>query len=661
MKLFKRLFFSLGAVSAALLLTGYNTYQTLPSPNGWPMAGQNQENTSFQSREHIINTSNVGSLAVKWIYNTDAHDADFNVRVNQVVPKSSVIMTPSVDKGNQILYFGDVSGRIHAVNAATGAPIWIKSIVYDYLANDIAAAGTDITKTFAFSRTTPVVYQNLIIFGVRPGLANGSISDFGKINFDSLAVTMGGLILAVDRFDGHLVWKKQVAPDLPMTIPTGSLSLFAGKLYGGLSDGPEEGALPPAFDGGVLYNLLTQYFISKGIPLPPSGHYQCCQGHGLAFSLDASSGQIMWRTSSIEPSVPQGFGGWAGASTWSNNPPIDPSRQSVYITSGNVFNPSGDPSTVACLTAAGANIAARTACMPSGVHQDSVMSLNFKTGAINWARSYVPLDVGGAACFGKVFFDPSTGCNDPLATFATQSQFTAQYIDYDFAAGSMLVDLGSKQVLIAAQKSGTVYSIDPSTGNLNWQRTDGPGSLYGGHEWGMASDGVRVYGQITNANLIPVTLVNEFSPTPTGPGGYFSAVNISNGTIAWQTRDPNVATINPAYVLHASIYGRLAVANGVLFGQSTNHTLLALNASNGQILWKDNSNIVGAGFAAPAVVNGIVYWPTGYVLVTQFPGSPYTAIDANDPYTPYDNKVIAYTVPGASGSLDNSSSVIDTN
>jgi len=59
----------------------------------WPSAGQNLNNTRFQSAEHKIGVDNVSSLAMKWQFTTMGGD---------------VSATPAVDENN--VYFPDWGG-----------------------------------------------------------------------------------------------------------------------------------------------------------------------------------------------------------------------------------------------------------------------------------------------------------------------------------------------------------------------------------------------------------------------------------------------------------------------------------------------------------------------------------------------------------------------
>ena len=71
----------------------------------WLSAGQNLNNTRFQSAEHKIGVDNVSTLAVKWQFTTRGGD---------------VSATPAVDENN--VYFPDWGGYLYAVNRKTGAP-----------------------------------------------------------------------------------------------------------------------------------------------------------------------------------------------------------------------------------------------------------------------------------------------------------------------------------------------------------------------------------------------------------------------------------------------------------------------------------------------------------------------------------------------------------
>jgi polyvinyl alcohol dehydrogenase (cytochrome) len=172
--------------------------------------------------------------------------------------------------------------------------------------------------------------------------------------------------------------------------------------------------------------------------------------------------------------------------------------------------------------------------------------------------------------------------------------------DYDFGSAPNEITYqtatGPKTIIGAGQKSGIYYALDPDTGAELWHTQVGPGSSLGGIEWGSASDGTRIFVAISNFFGIPYQ---------SGSAGSWAALDPATGNILWQVADPNGAVD----------IGPVTVVNGVVFvpsmgGTAGMPTMLALNAANGSTLW---SYAPGSSVNAGAsVVNGIVYWGSGY-------------------------------------------------
>jgi len=91
--------------------------------------------------------------------------------------------------------------------------------------------------------------------------------------------------------------------------------------------------------------------------------------------------------------------------------------------------------------------------------------------------------------------------------------------------------------LLAGQKSGIVYALDPSRkGEVLWQVRVGKGGLTGGVQWGMASDGQRVYAAVSDAGRTRPTDpfdVRRYIPDPSVGGG-LTALRIVDGSTAWR-------------------------------------------------------------------------------------------------------------------------------
>lgn len=229
---------------------------------------------------------------------------------------------------------------------------------------------------------------------------------------------------------------------------------------------------------------------------------------------------------------------------------------------------------------------------------DAIMSLNRDTGAIRWVHKLQGFDAWTTACIGL-----PTACPSPNGP------------DYDFGQGPMLIPLKKSDIVAAGQKSGLMWGLDAQTGATVWSTAVGPGSSLGGMEWGSATDGKRIYFAVANLNFGPAahyTMVNPPPGTPaTSDAGSWGAVDPATGQILWQTADPNGSIdIGPVSVANGVVYA--GSMGGLFFPPFANAepTMFALDAANGKQLWSYTSG--GSVNAGPAVVNGTLYWGSGY-------------------------------------------------
>lgn len=148
------------------------------------------------------------------------------------------------------------------------------------------------------------------------------------------------------------------------------------------------------------------------------------------------------------------------------------------------------------------------------------------------------------------------------------------------------------------QKSGIYGALDPSSGNIVWARSVGPGGTLGGIEWGSAFDGSRIYVVVSNSLMKSYTLANG---GPTITWGSWAALDPATGNFIWQIADPTPGAIDP---------GSVSVANGVLYTNSYSGYVYAINAATGSILWSFNSG--GSVIDGPSIVHGNVFWGSGF-------------------------------------------------
>jgi polyvinyl alcohol dehydrogenase (cytochrome) len=383
----------------------------------------------------------------------------------------------------------------------------------------------------------------------------------------------GAYLAALDSTTGNLLWKQEIDAT-ELAIVTGSPMVNDGVIYIGVSSAQEVLA-SPTFRGSVV-------------------------------AVSLATGQILWQTYMVPP-------GYSGGPIWSSSPALDLTRNQIYVTTGN--NYSVPESVQACEVAAGNNPVAVLACQDPTNYEDSVVALDLTTGAIKWGARCSDTDAWTGLCF-----EGADSCPTPVGP------------DFDFGAGAnfFTTSIGgiATDLVGAGQKSGVYWALNPSTGAVVWKQTVGPGGYLGGIEWGTATDNQRVYVAISNSHRRSYVL--QPSGTPWS-GGSWAALNAATGEIVWQVPDPGLDPIKigkPSMAL-----GPVTVANGVLYCADTAGLMFALDAGSGNTLWTFQA--AGSVNAAPAVMNGMLFWGSGY---HNFP--------ATQPLGTASNEFYSFSLPG---------------
>ncbi len=304
--------------------------------------------------------------------------------------------------------------------------------------------------------------------------------------------------------------------------------------------------------------------------------YPCCTARGSVVALRVSGGSQVWKSYTVTE-TPKQIGkskqgtplwGPSGAGVWSA-PTIDPKRGVLYVTTGNNYS------------------------APPTDTSDAVLAMDLATGRIVWSRQVTPRDI-------------FSGCGNC---------FDERGPDFDFGSSALLVG----DLLLAGQKSGVVYALDPDRkGEVVWQTRIAKGSSHGGVQWGMASDGQYLYAPIADGELLraPTRMMDP------NDGGGLAALRVGDGTVAWQAVPTRACAGIPG--CSPSQLAAATAIPGVVFSGALDGHMRAYSAEDGKVIWDFNTlrefstvNGVKANGGAlngsgPVVVNGMVFVDSGY-------------------------------------------------
>ena len=353
----------------------------------------------------------------------------------------------------------------------------------------------------------------------------------------------------------------------------------------------------PVIYGSRVYVPLSASEINVGA----DPNYECCKTHGAVLALNSINGNKVWTTHMTEDAKPvrdRGDGkmlwGPSGAPVW-NSPSIDEKRGVLYVGTGEATSAPAAPNT------------------------DSILAIDLKDGSIRWSFQATEKDIFLSGCMNK-----RDGLNCPKE---------GQFRDVDFGASTIIAQRSNgKDVILAGQKSGTLWALDPdNNGKVLWQRDFGTGSPLGGIHWGIAFDGERVFAP-----------VHQFA----GPDGKdpnqtpaLHAVKVDTGDVEWTYESKPDCTGDRATRVRScqtviGLSGAPTVIDGVVLQGSVDGYLRAFDAASGEVLFQydtahsyDTVNgVAGKGGAIDnasiVATNGLVFVNSGYALMAgQSPGN----------------------------------------
>jgi polyvinyl alcohol dehydrogenase (cytochrome) len=352
---------------------------------------------------------------------------------------------------------------------------------------------------------------------------------------------------------------------------------------------------------GVVYVPVASWEENRAL----KSDYPCCTARGSVVALRIRDGAQVWKTYMV--SEPKEIGktsagvaqmGPSGAGIWSA-PTLDPKRKVLYVTTGDNYS------------------------APATETSDAVVAVDLKSGRMVWSRQFLANDIFSGGCASR---NPVCGP------------------DYDFGSSAILVTSGSRQLLVAGQKSGVVYALDPDRkGEIVWQTRVGKGSTNGGVEWGMATDGQKVYAAVSDIVRAPVKDhdIADLRTTNLDPqqGGGLTALRLEDGSQVWRTPAPHACDPPKPGCSPAQPAAVTAAWPGVIFSGSVDGHLRAYSAEDGAILWDFDTarefetvnGVKGHGGSidgpGAVVVNGMVFVNSGYARQNGMPGNVLLAFE----------------------------------
>ncbi|MGR8920030.1 MAG: outer membrane protein assembly factor BamB family protein [Gammaproteobacteria bacterium] len=388
-------------------------------------------------------------------------------------------------------------------------------------------------------------------------------------------------VYGLDASTGRLRWRTKV-DWTPGARVTGNVTLHRGVVYVPISSLEEVQAM--RFD------------------LP------CCTFRGAVVALDAASGEIRWKTHTIdryaeylgENAMGVARFGPSGVPVWSGLA-IDEKRGLLYAGNGNQFTE------------------------PEVAESDAVMALDLATGAKRWIANLAPEQMGGKdiyhlAC--EAWWDPERKNCSP--------ENPQGHGDRDLGAPPLLVTRrDGKDVVVAGTKDGMLYALDPDDGGkVLWRLRVGRGGEVGGIEFGIAADGRYAYAPVVDMDA------------DLSSNGSLTAVDLVTGEPAWRVENIEPRCAGKKLPCGNAVLTPPTVAGGVVFVGLIDGTLRAYAADTGEeVLVYDTArafdgvngragNGGSLGNGGPVVVGDALYLMSGFsILNVGLPGNVLLAFD----------------------------------
>ncbi len=433
---------------------------------------------------------------------------------------------------------------------------------------------------------------------IRSALAYGKMPDTGQafIYYGDV----GGQVHAVAAKDGARIWTANLGASASDLKTDDTKTRFGNIIITGT----------PVQHKDRIYIPGSSFEVSMaGDPA-----YECCKIHGLVRAVDVRTGEELWTYHTTPEATRQGKSsngtqqwGPSGAPVWTT-PAIDEKRNVLYVGTGENYS------------------------QPTTKTSDAIIALNLDTGKQEWVFQATENDAYNLACNSWVGGKDGPNCPEDSGP------------DFDFGASVIIAkDKSGKDILLAGQKSGDVWALDPdNSGKVIWNERLSGGTPVGGIHWGMTAVGGKVFAPIAD----PEWSIAQWDYEPLAG---MAALDISTGEVIWRHESSrgcfikldeiDMATGAPkmSWPSCPQYYGNSGAALGLddmVLAGTLNGKLQAFSPDDGSILWEYDTKrpyealngVEGHGGSldnagSVAIGNGYMVVQSGYSYINQMPGN----------------------------------------
>jgi polyvinyl alcohol dehydrogenase (cytochrome) len=394
-----------------------------------------------------------------------------------------------------------------------------------------------------------------------------------------------GRFYALDAETGTLIWKKQIETHDAARL-TGSPVVHDGNVFVPVASWEETRALDST--------------------------YPCCTFRGSVVALRVRDGEQVWKAHLVGVPKPTGKTkrgteqlGPSGVAVWAA-PTLDTKRGVLYLATGDNYS------------------------SPATELSDAVVAVDIGSGKVRWSRQVTPNDAYNSSCGTDKLNCPEE--DGP---------------DYDFGASVIAATLpDGRELLLAGQKSGMVYALDPDKdGAIVWQTriasaVPNVGTAVG-VLWGMASDAQNVYASTASTVRMRPTDPKDTRRYILDPkaGGGLTALRIADGARAWHAPPIPCTEGMPVGCSPAQSAAVTAIPDVVFSGSYDGH-IRGYSAADGTVIWDFDTHrefqtvngvkAKGGSIDGPGavVVGGMLLVNSGYSRFGGMPGNVLLAFSA---------------------------------